>query len=106
MRETCLFCVSKHISQAIVLVSEAAKGYPYHIWIAIGHLAEAEDECMNDFHNVSQDIRKVRLALMGQDGEFKCNDLMDLLIEVRKVAEFINEVPEEKRIEKILNCKN
>ncbi len=106
MRETCLFCVSKHISQAIVLVCEAGKGYPYHLWIAVGHLAEAEDECMNDFFNISQDIRKVRMALMGQEGLFKKNDLMDLLIEVRTAAAFINEIEEPKRILKILDCKN
>jgi hypothetical protein len=37
MRETCLFCVSKHLSQAIVLTTECAQGYPMHVWLAIGH---------------------------------------------------------------------
>lgn len=33
MRETCLFCVSKHVAQAIVLMQEAFSGYPIHRWL-------------------------------------------------------------------------
>ncbi|HEX2925039.1 MAG TPA: hypothetical protein VHP38_02075 [Ruminiclostridium sp.] len=102
MRETCLFCVSKHVSQSIVLVTECCQGYPSHIWIAIGHLAEAETESCSEFPELACEIRKVRLALMGQEGTFKHTDLMDLLKEVRSIAEATNGITEEERIKHIL----
>jgi hypothetical protein len=33
-------------------------------WIAIGHLAEAEDECVNDYPLLAEDIRRERLLMM------------------------------------------
>ena len=105
MRETCLFCASKHIAQAIVLVTESCLGYPLHIWLAIGHLAEAESETCSMFPFLSQQIRCVRLALMGQEGVFVHEELMDLLKTVRKVAEGLNGVSEEARVQGILYAK-
>lgn len=102
MRETCLFCVSKHTAQAIVLTTECCQGYPMHIWLAIGHLAEAETESCSEFPELACEIRKVRLALMGQEGEFKHTDLMELLLKVRNVAESINGISEIERINKVL----
>lgn len=102
MRETCVFCVSKHIAQAIVLVTECCQGYPLHIWVAIGHLAEAETESCSKFPLLACKIRKVRLALMGQEGEFNHTDLMNLLKEARSVAEEINGMHEEERVNRIL----
>jgi hypothetical protein len=102
MRGTCLFCVSKHISQAIVLVTECCQGYPIHIWVAIGHLAEAETESCSEFPDLAEKIRKVRLALMGQEGEFNHEGLMNLLKLVRDIASVINGIPEQERICKII----
>ena len=45
MREHCWECVMKHIAQACILEGEARLGYPVHMWLAMGHLAEAEAEC-------------------------------------------------------------
>ena len=102
MRETCLFCVSKHIAQSIVLVNEATTGYPIHIWIAVGHLAEAETECASKYPAFANKIRTVRLALMGQEGKFNHLSLMDLLKEAREIASKINNVDEETRIYNII----
>ncbi len=102
MRETCLLCVSKHIAQSIVLVTECCLGYPIHIWIAIGHLAEAESESCSEYPLFAQKIRCVRLALMGQEGEFKHTDLVNLLKEARQLAEKINGIGEEVRMQDIL----
>ena len=102
MRETCLFCASKHIAQAIVLVTESCLGYPLHLWLAIGHLAEAESETCSVFPLLSQQIRYVRLSLMGQEGVFVHEELMDLLKTIRKVAEELNGVSEEVRVQGIL----
>lgn len=90
MRETCLFCASKHIAQAIVLVTESCMGYELHRWVAVGHLAEAETETCSEFPELADNIRKVRLALMGQQGEFKHTDMMALLKRTRDVAATIN----------------
>jgi len=105
MRETCLFCASKHIAQAIVLVTESCLGYPLHIWLAIGHLAEAESETCSMFPLLSRQIRYVRLSLMGQEGIFTHGELMGLLKTVRKVAEGLNGVSEEARVQGILYAK-
>jgi hypothetical protein len=97
MRETCLMCVSKHIAQAIVLVIEAQLGYQLHLWLAVGHLAEAESECIEKYPCFSNNIRKVRMVLSGQEGVFKSTDLMDLLEQARDIAAGINGKSEEQR---------
>ena len=102
MRTTCLFCTTKHVGQAIVLISEACLGYPEHIYIAVGHLAEAETECCSQFPELAKKIRTVRLAIMGQEGTFEHDSLMNLLKEVRLEAEKINGISEAQRICDIL----
>ena len=42
MRNSCLSCAMKHVTQSSILLSESEKGYPNHYWYALGHLAEAE----------------------------------------------------------------
>lgn len=97
MRETCLMCVSKHLAQAIVLTIESRTGYPTHLWLAVGHLAEAEAECVSQYHCFANKIRTVRMALSGQEGTIKDTDLMDLLEQARDIAEGINEESDESR---------
>lgn len=63
MRKSCLSCALKHIAQASVLLSESFKGYPNHFWFSLGHLAEAEDELIRDYKDISNLIRDVRLTL-------------------------------------------
>ena len=102
MRETCLLCVSKHISQAIVLLLEAGKGYPLHLWFAVGHLAEAEDESLLEFPQLSEVIREIRIRLMGQTDKFKPLSLVDLLIHVRGISSGFNGYTENYRTAEIL----
>lgn len=102
MRKSCLFCVSKHLSQAIVLTIESVMGYPIHLWIAVGHLAEAESEACSKYPEFAKEIRDVRLSLMGQKGEFLHNSLMELLRKARTIAEQENKETEEERIAGIL----
>ena len=89
-RESCLFCVSKHISQAIVLMQEAYAGYPEHRWLAVGHLGEAEAESQSDFPILSVAIRETRCRMMGQEVSGGCLSLMNLLKRARTEAEKIN----------------
>ena len=97
MRPSCLFCVTKHISQANILIMEVLKGYPSHLWVAVGHLGEAEDESLAEQPILSGNIRKVRLALTGQEGKFERNSVMEILSQVRKIAEKINGTPDDIR---------
>lgn len=94
MRPTCLFCVTKHITQAGVLITEVLKGYPSHLWLATGHLAEAEDESLAEYPILAGNIRRVRVALSGQEGKFERDSVMELLSQVRKIAEKINGTPD------------
>ena len=61
MREFCLLCTLKHLGQAHVLMDEAMLGYPSHKWLAIGHLAEAESECLRCCYTLARTIRRHRI---------------------------------------------
>jgi len=78
MRPFCLLCILKHLSQADVLMDEALLGYPMHRWRAIGHMAEAESECLGFSFALARRIRLRRLLYI--DGEDV--DLKDLISEV------------------------
>ncbi len=63
MRNSCLKCAMKHITQSSILLAESEKGYPNHYWYALGHLAEAEDELVKDFPELANTVRNVRIDL-------------------------------------------
>jgi len=64
MREPCLDCVIKHLGQAFVTNIEYSLGYPDHILLTIGHLAEASEECFAKSPEIADKIRQERLKLM------------------------------------------
>ena len=103
MRETCLYCVTKHLAQATVLLLEVPQKYPEHIHLAAGHLGEAADECITQYPELARKIRTVRLVIMGQDQETILEEdfMMALIAEARAEAEKINGIPEEERIANI-----
>lgn len=57
MRTTCLLCVRKHLGKAEALMNEARLGYPAHAGLAIGNLSEASDESLQDYPELSAEIR-------------------------------------------------
>ncbi len=63
MRPTCTFCARKHLAQASILVNEAAMGYPAHLWLAIGHMAEASEELISTYPDMANQIRVARKGL-------------------------------------------
>jgi hypothetical protein len=63
-RKSCLDCVRKHLAQACVLLDETHLGYPHHRWLAAGHLAEAESECLDEHPEFAARIRACRLEVM------------------------------------------
>ena len=54
-----------------------------HLWYAVGHLAEAEDESIRENPELSANIRQVRLSLMGQEGVYNTQKHLALLDQTR-----------------------
>lgn len=89
MRPSCLYCATKHISQAIILFSEAAQGYPTHWYLALGHMAEAGDELIRDYPQEAAAVRaeRKRLEVLPADRRGGPNQLMDFLTHLSYAAE-------------------
>jgi hypothetical protein len=81
-RPECLYCVLKHLSQATVLLQESLQGYPYHRWLAIGHLAEAETEMQGYNPAIARDIRAYRKKI--EDGGMV--DLIPLIEDIVRIV--------------------
>jgi hypothetical protein len=79
-------CVRKHLAQASVLLDEAHLGYPHHRWLAAGHLAEAESECLDEYPEFARKIRQCRLEVMKSQAQSKNACIEMLLIEACAVA--------------------
>lgn len=79
-RDPCVLCCCKHLAQAHVLIKETHKEYPHHKWIAMGHMAEAEDEVMNAHPHMALAIRSARLSYQNEDVEPDCIELLDLVL--------------------------
>jgi len=79
MRPVCTACVKKHIGKAIILLCEAANGYPLHKWLALANLSEAEDECVGKYIKLAHKIREVRIAIETDKYE---GNLLDLIQDV------------------------
>lgn len=47
-RKPCYDCIQKHVGQAYITGMEARMGYPQHIMLCYGHLAEAIQQCPQD----------------------------------------------------------
>lgn len=80
MRDSCLFCVRKHLGKAWVLSGECALGYPQHRALVVGNMSEAEDEAARDHLELAQAIRKERLQF-EKDPQY-CIDFAGLCAEV------------------------
>lgn len=62
MRPSCLRCVRKHLAQAVILFTEARCGYENHFAYALGHMAEAEAEAVEDYEDFAGRIRSIRIG--------------------------------------------
>jgi len=60
-RPSCLDCARKHIAEAEILMREAVMGYAEHAWLAVGQLAQAEAELLQDFPDLAHIIRAERV---------------------------------------------
>ena len=71
MRDPCIDCVVRHLAQAHVLLEEAAMGYPNHVYLAIGHIAEASEEIRGISQDMALDLRRLRKQIeQDEDAEF------------------------------------
>ena len=84
MRPFCGKCARKHIAQAIVLLNESHLGYPSHLWLAIGHLAEAEAEIDAKYPDIAQKIREERLKIIDTGDS---DALLGIIIEISDLAD-------------------
>lgn len=80
MRDSCLFCVRKHLGKAWVLSGECTLGYPQHRALVIGNMSEAEDEAARDHLDLAKAIREERLRFEKDPGY--CIDFAGLCAEV------------------------
>ena len=84
-RYLCTKCARKHIAQAIILLNESKLGYPNHLWLAVGHLAEAEAEIEVKYHDIAARIREERLQVVeGVDRE---GVLLDIISELTELSD-------------------
>ena len=91
MRKSCIECAQKHISQAIILLSEARQGYPEHYFLAIGHLAEASDELVADYTTEANCLRDIRLAIT--DDRNYSPPLLEFILELDALSNTENTKP-------------
>jgi len=86
LRESCLLCVLKHLGQAAALMSETRQDYPAHRWLAVGHMAEAAEECCKDYPKLADEIRKHRLRYMTG---------LDYVVPIVKLIEMASKLAED-----------
>ena len=100
MREPCLDCVIKHLGQAFVTNIEFHLGYPEHILLTIGHLAEASEECFAKNPEIADKIRQERLKLMeNYDYKIPYFDLYNIVDEFAMMENDENDENEEDNLE-------
>lgn len=89
-RASCLDCVGKHLSQALVLMDEISQGYPEHIGLAIGRLRSA----VQDIPTRRRKLRRtVTQALSELEGAWKSPDATDHLVSAKNyLKESLNDI--------------
>ena len=96
MRPVCLDCVRKHLGQAHVLLDEYATGdYDVHFWYAVGHMAEAESECIAGYPELAALIRAERIKMIENENYY--TDFEPLIEMANKLAE--GEINEEQTVD-------
>jgi hypothetical protein len=81
VRESCFECCRKHIGQAHILETEAKLGYPLHKYLAIAHLAEAEDEMLEKDPDLAKYIRSKRKEYTELDTPVPTLELFNMVNE-------------------------
>jgi len=90
MRTSCTDCCRKHLAQALVISHElqwyADNLEDNHLWVCVGHLAEAEAQIQKLSPFIADRIRDQRLLLMnegsGSVGDLQINQLINMVCEL------------------------
>lgn len=85
-RESCLECVTKHFSAAIVLSSEIFSGYKQYEYLFIGHLHEAHEEAQ-EFPKLYSELIKARREYQREKIIPDFDKIIEIISETRKVVE-------------------
>lgn len=93
MREECLECGLKHVAKAIAQMGESRLGYPAHVALANGELAEACDELVVAEPKIAKRIRDERILLMADPKGYNPK-LIPILEKLYKL--YLNEVYKDK----------
>jgi len=90
MRESCFDCARKHLAQALVVSHElphyAADEKDDHLWVFVGHMAEAADQVQKSAPNVAEQIRTLRLQVMDDLNKIYTLDLNGIIREISEIA--------------------
>lgn len=86
MRPSCLNCARKHLAQALILLTEYTLGYSgLWLWLAIGHMAEAEAELLRKHEDIAVEIRTRRKRLEAEDNfDPQLDQLIERLCDVEQ----------------------
>ena len=90
MRKFCYDCTRKHLAQALVISHElqwyADNMDDNHLWVCVGHLAEAETQIQRASVFIADQIRNQRLLLMqegaGAVTKLNLNSLINMVSEL------------------------
>jgi hypothetical protein len=67
-------------------MKEVKKGYPHHVWYAMGHMAEAEDELQGFLPAEAELVRVERKELEASAGDWKVPHFRTLMYAVAHAA--------------------
>lgn len=86
MRKACYDCTRKHLAQALVISHELAHYAgdldDDHLWVCVGHLAEAEAQIQKKQPYISDLIREQRLMLMKEGASSACKLSLNTMIQL------------------------
>ena len=85
-RDSCLECVTKHFSAALVLSSEIFAGYNKYEYLFIGHLHEAHEESQ-EFPKLYAELVKARREYQRKKIMPDFNKIIEIISETKKVVE-------------------
>ncbi len=90
MRNSCYDCARKHLAQALIVSHElehyAGDESDDHLWVWVGHMAEAADQIQKNHPDVAARIREIRLKIMENSKLIYGVDINALIRELNELA--------------------
>jgi len=90
MRSICYDCARKHLAQALIISHElphyAGDEKDDHLWVFVGHMAEAADQIQKEHPSVAEKIRDARLKVMDNLSEVYKLDINSIIQEISEIS--------------------